>query len=135
MSQDMLPDLLDERAIERLLVHYMALNDAALYDELVALFTPEGQLVRPAAPDAPIVGRDAILAAMRGRPPRKARHLVCNMMVSLEAPDRARATSTTVLISANAEGPPGVSVGGFEDRLVKQNGRWLFTERRGSTSI
>ena len=126
--------LLDEKAITRLLHRYVALNDGADYEGLVALFTPDGKLVRPTAPNAPIQGRDAILAAMRARPARKARHLVCNVEIDVLDASRARARSTMVLITATEAGN-NISVGGFDDELEKQGGEWLFSSRTGTTSI
>ena len=134
MSALTLETLLDEKAIQRLLTRYGYVNDAGDYEALVALFTADGALVRPTAPDEPIVGREAILATMRARPPRKARHLVCNVEIDVIDATQARARSTMVLISATEAGKE-VSVGGFDDEIVKQDGIWLFASRTGSTSI
>ena len=59
--------LLDERAIERMIVDYAALNDAADWDAVAAMYVPEGRMSRPTAPDDFIAGADAILAAFRAR--------------------------------------------------------------------
>lgn len=134
MTDSALATLLDERAIGQLLLRYVALNDSADYEGLVALFAPDGKLVRPTAPNAPIQGREAILAAMRARPPRKARHLVCNVEIEILDATRARARSTMVLITATDAGKD-ISVGGFDDELEKQGGAWLFRSRTGTTSI
>lgn len=134
MTDAALTALLDEKAITRLLHRYVALNDGADYEGLVALFTADGKLVRPTAPNAPIEGRDAILSAMRARPPRKARHLVCNVEIDVLDATRARARSTMVLVTATDAGKD-ISVGGFDDELEKQGGSWLFRSRTGTTSI
>ena len=64
----------EEIAIEwecaRLINRYALLNDAGRWDELVALYAEDGLMTRPTAPDAPIVGREALLAAFTARPPR-----------------------------------------------------------------
>lgn len=61
----------------RLIGLYANLNDEARWDEVAALFAEDGVMSRPSAPDVPIAGREAILAAFRARPARKTRH-VCS---------------------------------------------------------
>ena len=56
----------ERRAIEadcaRLIALYANLNDAARWAEAAALYAEDGVMARPTAPDAPLVGRAAILA-------------------------------------------------------------------------
>ena len=124
----------DERAIETLIRRFALLNDAGRWEDLADLFAEDAIFARPSAPDAPIRGRAAILEAFRSRPPRTARHLVCNTVVTLEGADRAAAFSYSVLIAASENGG-SVAVGAFEDRLVRIGGAWRFAERRGSTAF
>jgi len=49
----------------RLIALYANLNDEARWEEVAALFAQDGVLLRPTAPDVPIAGREAILAAFR----------------------------------------------------------------------
>ena len=60
------------RAIEwecsRLVNLYANLNDAARWPELTDLYTEDGLMTRPSAPDVAIVGRAAILEAFTSRP-------------------------------------------------------------------
>jgi hypothetical protein len=126
----------DRRAIEwdcaRLISLYAQLNDAARWEEVAALYTPDGLMTRPTAPDAPIVGRDAILAAFQARPPRVTCHICSNIVVTVESPYRARGTSAMLLFTA-ADAPP--LVGGFRDIFVLTEEGWRFAERRGSLAF
>lgn len=121
--------LLDERACERLVLDYAALNDAGDWDAVAALYVPEGRMSRPTAPDAFIEGRDAILAAFRARPPRTTRHVCANIRVTLVEPARAQVASQILLFTAADQAP---LVGSYADICVKTAGGWRFAERRGS---
>ncbi|MFA5966373.1 MAG: nuclear transport factor 2 family protein [Sphingomonas sp.] len=115
----------ERRAIEwdcaKLINLYASLNDEGRWAEVAALYAEDGSMTRPTAPDAPIVGRDAILAAFESRPRRTTRHICSNIVVTATNRDEAVATSAMLLFTA-ADGAP--LVGGFADR-------WRFTERRG----
>lgn len=120
------------RAIEadcaRLIALYANLNDEARWEDVAALYTDDGLMTRPTAPDAPIVGRAAILAAFQARPPRKTRHVCSNVVIDVEDLASARGTSAMVLFT---EG--GVPLAGsFHDRFVLTADGWRFAERRGS---
>ena len=120
------------RAIEadcaRLIALYANLNDEARWEDVAALYTDDGLMTRPTAPDAPIVGRAAILAAFQARPPRKTRHVCSNVVIDVEDHASARGTSAMVLFT---EG--GVPLAGsFHDLFVWTADGWRFAERRGS---
>lgn len=120
------------RAIEadcaRLIALYANLNDEARWEDIAALYADDGLMTRPTAPDAPIVGRAAILAAFQARPPRKTRHVCSNVVIDVEDHASARGTSAMVLFT---EG--GVPLAGsFHDRFVLTADGWRFAERRGS---
>lgn len=122
----------ERRAIEadcaRLIALYANLNDEARWEEVAALYAEDGLMTRPTAPDAPIVGRAAILAAFQARPPRKTRHVCSNVVIDVEDHASARGTSAMVLFT---EG--GVPLAGsFHDRFVLTADGWRFAERRGS---
>lgn len=126
----------ERRAIEwdctRLVHLYAQLNDAARWAEAAALYAIDGTMTRPTAPDQPVVGRAAILAAFEGRPPRVTRHICSNVVIDVESDDSARGTSAMLLFSA-ADAPP--LVGGFEDRFVLTDDGWRFAERRGTLTF
>lgn len=127
-------------AIADLITRYAALSDAGDWDGLAQLYTEDGRMSRPLAPDDFISGRAAILAGFRSRPRRASRHLVANILVTLEDEQRARASSQILLFTGSAAGdggPPVQStapplVGSYADVLVKTAGGWRFAERRGS---
>ncbi len=126
----------DRRAIEwdcaRLINLYAQLNDAARWEDVAALYAPDGLMTRPTAPDAPIVGRDAILAAFKARSPRVTCHISSNIVITVESANRAQGTSAMLLFTA-ADAPP--LVGGFQDIFVLTEDGWRFAERRGSLAF
>jgi hypothetical protein len=70
---------------------------------------------------------------------RAARHIVANVLVTLDSETAARATSQILLFTALSagEGLPVQSttpplVGTYRDRLMKTSHGWRFAERRGS---
>jgi ketosteroid isomerase-like protein len=122
-----LTTVLAERAIERLILDYAALNDAGDWDAVAALYVPHGRMSRPVAPDDFIEGRDSILAAFKARPARASRHICANIRIDVEG-DTATASSQILLFT----GHDAPKVGSYADTLVKTAEGWRFTERRGS---
>lgn len=129
-------DASERRAIEwecaRLINLYAMLNDEARWDDVTALYARDGVMTRPTAPDDPIVGREAILAAFKARTPRTTRHICSNIVVTVEGIAAARGRSAMLLFTA-ADKPP--LVGGFEDRFVLTDEGWRFAERRGTLTF
>ena len=125
-------DAAERRAIEwacaRLISLYALLNDEARWEEVVALYAPDGLMTRPTAPDAPIVGREAILTAFKSRPPRTTRHVCSNIVIDVESANSARGRSAMLLFTAGDQPP---LVGGFDDRFMLTDEGWRFAERRG----
>ena len=129
-----------EQDIGRLLVDFVALNDARRWPELASLFVADGVMVRPVAPDQPIVGRDAILASLLARPAdRRMRHVCANVQVSVLSDTAATATSTYVIYAGTLQGDDSLPVLDasppvlceFQDRLVLTGDGWRFTQRHG----
>lgn len=126
-------------AIAELITRYALLNDAADWDSVAALYTEDGRMSRPTAPDDFIAGRAAILAGFKARPPRASRHFVANVLVTLDSDTQARATSQILLFTGAAAEDGGLPiqsaapplVGTFDDLLIKTADGWRFTERRG----
>jgi hypothetical protein len=127
-------------AIAELITRYAALSDAGNWDALTQLYTADGRMSRPIAPDDFISGRTAILAAFRSRPRRASRHLVANILVTLESAERAQASSQILLFTGSAADDGGLPIqsgappllGTYADVLVKTASGWHFAERRGS---
>lgn len=128
MTTDAIETMLAERAIERLIIDYAALNDAGDWDAVAALYVPEGRMSRPTAPDAFITGREAILAAFKARPARRSRHIIANVRVSVEGMC-ATAISQILLFTAPGAAP---LVGTYHDKLESTEDGWRFVERAGS---
>ncbi len=117
-----------EAACARLVNLYANLNDAADWPAVAALYTPDGVMTRPTAPDAPIVGQAAILSGFIARPPRTTRHICANIVIDVDSATAARGESAMLLFTGST--PP--LVGSFHDRFVLCDGGWRFAERRGS---
>ena len=129
------PATLDDatrRAIEwdcaRLVSLYANLNDAADWAGVAELYAKDGVMTRPTAPDQPVRGRDAILAAFRARPARTTRHICSNIVIEVETESAARGESAMLLFTGAAE----PLVGSFHDRFVRTDEGWRFAERRGT---
>jgi hypothetical protein len=126
-------------AIAELIVRYAALNDTGNWEALAALYTEDGRMSRPTSPDDFIVGRAAILAAFKSRPPRAARHFVANILTTLESETRARASSQILLFTGATADDGGLPIqsaappliGSYDDTLVRTQDGWRFAERRG----
>lgn len=117
-----------EWACTRLIYDYVLRNDAADWHAVAAMFTEDGELARPSAPDVPLVGREAILSAFLARPPRTTLHICANVVVDALSETTAQAESAMLLFTS--AGPP--LVGSFHDRLVLTKAGWRFSSRRGS---
>ena len=126
--------LLIEQACTRQINRFAYHNDRGEHEALARMFAPDGTFARPSKPNEVLVGREAILAAFTQRPPRKAVHLVSNVVVDIASAISARATSRIVLYAAGlAASIPEAPwlIGHFEDELVLAGGEWLFASRRG----
>ncbi len=131
-QQQHIGDPAERRAIEaecaRLINLYANLNDAADWVAVADLYAPDGVMTRPTAPDQPVIGRAAILAAFQARPPRTTRHFCANIVIDVESATTARGESAMLLFT----GAPAPLVGSFHDRFVLTDAGWRFAERRGS---
>jgi len=126
-----------EADCERLIKHYVNLNDAQDWPAVAALYTDDALFRRPSGGD-PIEGREAILASFVARPPRAQRHVIANVVVDVEDADHADAFCAILLYQGDpvAEGLPALSansplIGTFTDKLVRTAEGWRFAERVG----
>ena len=127
-----------EADCERLIKHYVNLNDAQDWPAVAALYTEDARFARPSQPGVFIEGRAAILASFLARPARAQRHVIANVVVEVEDTNHARSFCAILLYQGDpvAEGLPAMSansplVGTFTDRLVRTNEGWRFAERAG----
>jgi len=131
---------IDKLEITELITRYAALNDAGDWEAVAALYVREGRMNRPTAPLQFVEGREAILAAFKSRPPRVSRHLVSNVLVTLESALAARAVSRILLFTGAAAddgglpvpSPGGPLLGTYHDVLTKTPDGWRFVERCGA---
>lgn len=85
---------------------------------------------RPSDPGTPVTGKDELRAFFRDRPKRTTRHVMSNIWVEILSETEVRAHSYVLLYM-----PDKVMVGDFIDRLILQDGLWLFSERRGTLAF
>lgn len=127
----------------RLIHRYANLTDAHDWEAIAALYTEDGLMTRPTAPDKPIVGRKAILEAFRGRPPRISQHVCSNMVVTVESENEASAYSVILLYTGKATDDGDLPardensplIGSYRDRFRKTAEGWRFSERRGALTF
>jgi hypothetical protein len=119
-------------AIRDTLARYAHYADSGRFEDLAALFAPDGVLEIDEVET--LRGRAAILEFLgRARERLRAgaarpyiRHHVSSVVIELEGEDRARAESYFLAITER--GPD--HWGRYRDRLVLDGGRWLFAHRR-----
>lgn len=138
-------DLASLEACRNLVVDCASLIDETRYDELGRIFATDGVFARPTAPDAPIVGRDAIIAAFKLRPANKlSQHLVMNIRVWLTGADTAEGTSSIMLYLTDVDLPfepgkgrkgSGPLLGLYKDRYVRTPEGWRIADRRGRVTM
>jgi uncharacterized protein (TIGR02246 family) len=119
----------DKDEIRELLARYCFALDAEWFEDMAALFTPDGVWETAFGTGS---GRDGIVAQARsiakGRPRPKHVHLTTNIVIDLTG-DTATARSNWMLIQNSPDGPVIGSGGAYSDRLVKVDGQWLFRHR------
>jgi hypothetical protein len=118
------------------------LTDQRAWEQLAMCYTEDAVLARPSDPNNPIVGRDAILASFKARPPRTTAHLLGNSTFEISEPTQVKVISRVWL----ASGPKGETevtvtsdsqllIGTFVDQLVFFDGEWFTQRRDGSIEL
>ncbi len=127
----------DEDGIRRTLARYALAHDALDLEGYLALFTQEGRYVSRGVVHE---GRDALRSFIGGiyakrAPEHRMQHLYANSVIEVRG-DTAHATSDFIAYERAAEGAAWQvnMLGQCADRLVKQDGVWLFTERRPASN-
>jgi uncharacterized protein (TIGR02246 family) len=119
-------------AIRELAARYAHCADRGRFDELVALFAPDGVLA--IAGREPLAGREAIRAFLAdtaatragGGAPTRLFHHVASHSITLH--DQTTASGAAYFLVVTASGPD--HWGRYGDRYVARDGIWLFAERR-----
>ena len=118
----------DKDEIRELLARYCFALDADRFEEMAALFAPDGVWETAFGTGN---GRAGIVARARGiaaGPRPKRVHLTTNIVIEVTG-DTAIARSNWALVQNTPDGPAIGSGGAYSDRLIKLDGRWLFQHR------
>ena len=124
----MTTDLADKDAIRELLATYCFHLDNDRFADMAALFTPDGVWETAFGTGK---GRDGIIAqatSISTGPRPKRVHQTTNIVIQLHG-DTATARSNWLVFQNTPDGPAIGSGGAYQDRLVKQDGRWFFQHR------
>ena len=141
----------DHVAIEQLLMRYAAAFNTGDADTYVSLFTPDGELeLRRGIGEPPFLGpfkgREALrnqwfpdgaraVDASGRRPFGPMRHVTTNYEIDVRGETATVRAFFMEVVSSGPNIPPGSkpptihAMGRYEDELVKQDGRWLFSKR------
>ena len=119
----------DKDEIRELLGRYCFALDADKFEDMAALFTPDGVWETAFGTGT---GRAGIVAQAnsiaKGARPKRV-HLTTNIVIDLDG-DTATARSNWALIQNVPSGAPIIGSGGaYADRLVKVGGKWFFKHR------
>ncbi|HEY3652809.1 MAG TPA: nuclear transport factor 2 family protein [Streptosporangiaceae bacterium] len=136
----------DLEQIRQLFVEYkMVLDkqDFAAYGALFAadgefIATPEQGLQQAKGPAAIQALVEAMPGSLLGSEPGADFHVVVNPLIELDAadPDRAQAQVTWLYVVKGEDGAPALcKLGHYDDRLIREAGRWRFLRREAPTDI
>lgn len=121
--------LADKEAIRELLATYCFHLDNDEFEEMPALFCPDG-VWETAFGTA--TGREGIVAQardiLRGDQPRRV-HQTTNIVIGIRG-ETATVSSNWLVFQTSDAGPVIGSGGAYHDKLAKRDGRWFFQHRR-----
>jgi len=127
-------------AIRELIYAYGRALDARDFVAFSALFHPERGTWDGGFGSA--TGRDAIFALMdesigHAEEPVAARshHVFTNIQISVEGAEATATTKWIFVVPSEAGEPRWMYLGHYDDRFVREDGRWYFLLRRASTDI
>lgn len=138
---DDIQKLVIEQACRRLVLEFAKYNDDWDHEALAALFVEDCEFARPLDPDLPYFGREKLHALFRDRRPRRTRHVMTNILITVVSETEARGNSyVTMLSSADATGKgpregEGIFVGAFDDVFVRTEAGWKFKARYGNVAL
>ncbi|MEI9851330.1 MAG: nuclear transport factor 2 family protein [Sphingomonas sp.] len=134
--EDRIRRLEDIEEVRQLVTDYAALLDARDMEAYADLFARDGAWIGPVVGAAH--GREAILALMRANldpAPPGANHLVSNIVVAIDG-DAGTARSRWTYVVPDAQGGPSLAISGrYDDRVVREDGRWRFAARTVSGDL
>jgi ketosteroid isomerase-like protein len=132
--------LLAERACERLMLRYARLVDGGHASGIADLFTDEGEWM--GADGRAMHGREAIRSAFGAREAvtrRQSRHVITNLLVEVEGPERASGVAYLINFRHDASGTVAAHpapanhpkfVGDYHLAFHRVEGRWLIDRLR-----
>lgn len=134
-------EMLIEHACQRVLMRSIRTFDDRDWQGFADTFAVDGQFFRANQPTTPLVGREAILAALQSRPAdRLTRHLCSNVEIDVIDADHAKGRCYLYLFSATAT-PPEKAMGGpadptqrlgeYTDDYVRTAEGWRIAKRVG----
>ncbi len=128
-----MPIAIEEKdAIREVLAEYCFRLDGGRYDDMAALFTADGTwdtAFGAASGRAAIAQQARDIRARAGDNRPRAVHLVTNIIIALDG-EQAEIRSNWTVVQNSPQGPKIGSGGAYADRMVKENGRWLFRYRK-----
>ena len=108
-------------------------TDLRRIDYIEQCYTPDARFTVTGENGRVVEGRDAILAGIQGTwdktPPSIGHHLVTNMLIESETETEADVVSYKTVVRARDGAPLVVSIGWYQDHLVKRDGVWLIDAR------
>jgi uncharacterized protein (TIGR02246 family) len=130
-----------EHACQKVMLKSISTFDDRDFAGFAALFAADGVFVRANQPGEPLVGREAIVAALQARPAdRLTRHLCTNIEIDVIDADRAVGRCYLYLFSASTALPeqvggrpadPTQRLGQYLDKYVRTPEGWRIARRDG----
>ncbi len=121
--------LADKDAIRELLARYCLHLDNEHFEEMAALFTPDGVWETAFGTGTSRAGIIAQARSLASAPRPRRIHLNSNIVIQLNG-DTATVHSYWTVVQNSPSGPTIGSGGAYDDRLVKRGGEWFFAHRR-----
>jgi ketosteroid isomerase-like protein len=130
-----------ERACRRLVLKSIRAFDERDWSGYAQLFTPDGVFIRANQADQPLLGSEAIRAALAARPAtRLTRHLCTNLEIEALDAQRASGICYLLLYAGDASEPESAAgrraddvqrVGEYRDTFVRTGEGWRISRREG----
>ena len=122
----------EEEAIRDLMSEYCHLIDDERFEDFMELFT-EDAVVTAKIAGTTYRGRQEIRGFLENQPPEKrGLHVTVNHRVQVNG-DTATAQADFFVVVPRAGGLHFMSMGRYDDQLVRQDGRWRFRVRHVNT--
>ena len=135
----MVQEVYDRQMILQLMADYGFAMDDSNGDAFAKLFTPDGVLI--AGGGETFKGAEALKKLGDSAGQRQVvngpaqplgypiKHLFANVSMDIRG-DNATVKANWIVVNGRTSTPTPQSMGHYEDKLVKRNGRWIYTERR-----